>query len=147
MIYYQTITKECIAIRPLDEHDTYFVELMKRGNKPEFAVCIDVGEHEYLWIFDGSNPSDYERVKLNVFDVIFEWDTIHELVDSLDAIFRHDFDNILIECIEYDDEDEEEDYDWEEECEDEDEDEDEDEEEDDNDDCNGCLRCPFRYKN
>ena len=44
MIYCQTINKECIAVHPLDDiNRTHFVELVKYGNAPIFAVFVDDG--------------------------------------------------------------------------------------------------------
>ena len=105
MIYCQTINKECIAVHPLDDiNDTQFVEFIKYGNTPMFAVWMDDGEYEWVWEFEMSNPSDYERVKMNTFDAIFECDTMLELSEALDAIYKNDFEDILVvdECDECD---------------------------------------------
>lgn len=101
MIYCQTINKECIAVHPLDDIDnTQYVELVKYGDIPLLAVWIDDGEDEWVWEFELINPSDYERIKMNIFDAIFVCDTMHELAEAFDATFRRRFDDILIvdEC-------------------------------------------------
>lgn len=101
MIYCQTINKECIAIHPLDDiNNTQYVELVKYGNEPMFSVSVDDGEEEWIWEFEMLNPSDYERVKMNIFDAIFECDTMLELAEALDDIFEDGFANILVvnEC-------------------------------------------------
>ena len=98
MIYCGTINKECIAVHPLNDiNNTYYVEIIKHGNKPQFDVCVDDGEGEWIWEFDMACPSDYERVKMNIFDVIFACDTMFELAEALNAIFENEFDDILIE--------------------------------------------------
>lgn len=98
MRYCQTINKECIAVHPLDDiYNTQYVELIKYGDAPMFAVYVDDGNDEWLWEFDMYTPSDYERVKMNIFDAIFECETMPELVEALDAIFRDGFGDILIE--------------------------------------------------
>ena len=101
MIYCQTINKECIAVHPLNDiNNTQFVELIKDGGIPMFSVWMDDGEDEWLWEFEMYSPSDYERVKMNIFDAIYECDTMLELAEALDAIFEDGFGDILIvdEC-------------------------------------------------
>lgn len=105
MIYCQTINKECIAVHPLDDVDnTQYVEFIKYGDIPMFAVWMDDGEDEWIWEFELFNPSDYERVKMNVFDAIFACDTMIELAVAIDSIFKDEFEDILIidECDECD---------------------------------------------
>lgn len=101
MIYYQTINVERIAVHPLNDYnDTRYVELMKYGDTPLFAVWIYDGEDDWFWEFEMFTPSDYERVKMNIFDVIFECDTMPELAVALDSVFKDSFEDILIkdEC-------------------------------------------------
>lgn len=106
MIYCQTTNVERIAVHPLNNiNDTQYVELIKCGDTPLFAVWANDGEDDWFWEFKMLNPSDYERVKMNVFDAIFACDTMFELVEALNAIFENYFANILIadECGNYDD--------------------------------------------
>lgn len=118
MIYCQTINKECIAVHPLDDIDnTYFVEFIKYGDAPMFAVSVCDDEYEVVWEFDMSNPSDYERIKMNVFDAIYTCDTMHELMCALNDIFESYFEEILIvdecgDCDECDCCDECDEYEW-----------------------------------
>ena len=101
MRYYQTINVERIAVHPLDDvSSTRYVELMKYGYAPFFAVWVNDGKDNRFWEFEMFTPSDYERVKLNTFDAIFECDTMLELAEALDAVYRNDFEDILIidEC-------------------------------------------------
>lgn len=105
MRYCQTINKECIAVHPLDDiNSTQYVELIKYGDIPMFAVYVDDGEDEWIWEFEMFSPSDYERVKMNIFDVIFVCDTMPELAVALDSIFKDGFEDILVidECDECD---------------------------------------------
>ena len=98
MIYCETVNKECIAVHPLNDiRDTQYVELIKYGDEPEFAVYVDDGNDEWLWEFDMTYPSDYEKVKLSVFDAISVCDTMIELANALNAIFVSDFEDILID--------------------------------------------------
>lgn len=101
MIYCQTINAERIAVHPLDDMtNTQYVELIKYGDVPMFAVYVDDGEEEWYWEFEMYSPSDYERVKMNVFDAVYECETMLELAEALDDIFVGAFGSILIgdEC-------------------------------------------------
>ena len=98
MIYCQTVNKECIAVRPLNDiNNTQCVELIKYGSVPMFAVYVYDGKDKWTWEFEQLNPSDYERVKISVFDAIFACDTMPELAVALDSIFKDECENILIE--------------------------------------------------
>lgn len=98
MIYCKTINKEVIAVHPMnDMKNTQFIELIKDGENTVFYVWMDDGKDEWFWEFDMSCPSDYERVKLNIFDTIFECDTMIELALTLDEVFRDGFMRVLIE--------------------------------------------------
>ena len=97
MIYCRTINVERIAVHPMDDmENTQFVELTKYGDEPIFSVWVDDGKEEWYWEFDMSYPSDYETVKLNILEAVFECDTMFELVEMLDAIFNDGFETILI---------------------------------------------------
>ena len=101
MIYCQTINKECIAVHPLNNtNETKFVELVKYGDTPMFAVWMNDGEVDWFWEFEMSSPSDYERVKMNIFDAIFKCETMDELAWALNDIFEDEFVDILVidEC-------------------------------------------------
>lgn len=133
MIYRSTINIERIALSPLDNiNSTQFVELVKFGDVATFGVFVD---EELYWEFDMSEPSNYERVKMSIYDAIFECETMEELGEALNAIFEGGFGEILIDD-EYDEDevedDEDEDFDW----------EDEDDEPHIN--C-GCQKCPYKY--
>lgn len=98
MIYCRTIEVERIAVHPMDNmQNTQFVELTKYGDEPVFSVWVYDGEEEWDWEFDMTCPSDYERVKLNIFDAIFECDTMFELARVLDEVFKDGFEGVLIE--------------------------------------------------
>lgn len=103
MIYCKTNKVEQIAVHPLDNiNTTHYVELIQYGDAPMFAVWMGDSEGEWIWEFETLTPSDYERVKMNIFDAIFECDTMLELAEAFDAIFREGFADILIvdECDE-----------------------------------------------
>lgn len=101
MRYCQTVNIEKIAVHPLDNIDsTHFVELIKYGNEPVFAVTMYDGEDVWIWEFEMYTPTNYERVKMSIFDAIFACDTMIELAVALDSIFRDEFEDVLIadEC-------------------------------------------------
>lgn len=126
MIYRNTINIERISLSPLDNiNSTQFVELVKFGDVATFGVLAN----ECFWEFDMSEPSDYERVKMNIYDAIFECDTMDELCEALNAIFEDGFATILI-----DDEDNE--NDWV--------DNDDYEEDGELPECD-CCRCPYKH--
>ena len=104
MIYCKTINEEKIAVKPIDDMDNVqFIELTKYGDDPIFSVNVCIDEFECLWEFDMSDPSNYERVKFSIFDVICNCNTMDELVCTLDVVFREGYEDILIdECECYD---------------------------------------------
>lgn len=101
MRYGQTFNKECIVVHPLDDIDSaQYVELIKYGDEPKFAVWVgdeDDDDGAWVWEFNMTCPSDYERVKLSIFDAIFGCDTMKQLVNALDDIFENEFEDILID--------------------------------------------------
>lgn len=98
MVYCKTIEVERIAVHPMDNlKNTQFVELTKYGDEPVFSAWMYDGEEEWYWEFDMSCPSDYERVKLNIFDAIFECETMLELAHVLDEVFKDGFEDVLIQ--------------------------------------------------
>ena len=98
MIYCKTINVERIAVHPMDDaSNTQFIELTKYGDETVFSVDMCDDEFQYFWKFDMSEPSDYERVKLCIFDMICHCNTMKKLVYTLDVVFRDWFEEILIE--------------------------------------------------
>lgn len=98
MIYCQTVISEKIAVHPMDDtNDTQFVELIKYGSEPTFVVCIEDCNDEWYWEFDMTVPSNYERIKLTIFDMIHECGTMNELACVLDEIFHEGFSSIMID--------------------------------------------------
>ena len=97
MIYCKTINDEVIVVRSLNDIDNIqSIRLIKHGEEPSFSVYMYDGEYDWDWCFDMTNPSDYERVKIYIFALINECDTMAELGYELDSIFRELFDDILI---------------------------------------------------
>ena len=106
MIYCKTINEEIIVVRPLDDIDNAkSIQLTKHGEEPTLSVYMCDGDYDWDWGFDISVPSNYERVKLCVFDAINACDTMAQLGCVLDSLFREMLDDILIvdidECEDY----------------------------------------------
>lgn len=98
MVYCRTINVERIAVHSMDNlRSTQFVELTKYGDEPTFSVYMYDGEDEWIWEFDMTNPSDYERVKLSIFNAIFECGTMLELAEKIDDVFNDGFETILLD--------------------------------------------------
>lgn len=98
MIYCKTIKEERIVVHPMNNHRIYrSVDLTMYGDEPFLSVYIEDDKNEWLWEFDMTVPSNYERVKMCIYDVIFECDTMPELAEMLDDVFHEGFASILIE--------------------------------------------------
>lgn len=106
MMYCKTNMVEQIAVHPLDDiTSTRFVELVRHGDVPILSVWLDDGEDEWSWEFEMFTPTDYERIKMNIYDAIFARETMNELAEGLNKIFEKHFADILIvdECCDCDD--------------------------------------------
>lgn len=103
MIYHGTYAKEVIAVHPMDDMKrTNFIELCKNADDPTFSVEVDDGFDTWFWEFIMEDNSIYERVKINIFDAIFECETMDKLVSVLDDVFHDGFKGVLIEDEECD---------------------------------------------
>lgn len=103
MIYRGTYFAERITFSPEDEIcNTYTVELCKGLERNDFCVLIETDEYDYIWEFETDDASDYERVKFNIMDAMFNVETFGEFVEVLDDIFTDGFADILVddECDE-----------------------------------------------
>lgn len=98
MIYHGSYQTETIVIHPMDGiKETHFIELIKESDEPKFYVhCNSYGE-DHVWEFWMHGISDYERVKFNIMNAIFECNTMEELMEMLDNIFNDGFADILID--------------------------------------------------
>lgn len=97
MVYYGTNNSELIIFHePGDSGNKHFIELNKPIDGPTFSVrcCCD---HDWHYEFYLRSNSDYERVKFNIMESVFECETIKDLLDDLSEIFKNGFDDILIE--------------------------------------------------
>jgi len=94
MVYQGTMVSESILVNDLNE--THFIELTKAADVPVFYVTCCCDEN-WFHAFSMRNSSDYERVKYNIMENVFESDTMEELLETLSEIFEDGFSDILIE--------------------------------------------------
>lgn len=100
MVYRGTYMVERIAVNPMDNfNETHFIELSKAAEAPVFEVTCSSNK-DWVYEFYMSNNSDYEQIKFNIMEAVFEYETMEELLSALSEIFEDGFVNILIpdEC-------------------------------------------------
>ena len=100
MVYHGTYVVERIAVRLMSSlNETHFIDLVKDADAPVFYATCCCNE-DWFYEFSMSNNSDYERIKHNIMETIFECDTMEELLNTLSEIFEDGFANILVkdEC-------------------------------------------------
>jgi hypothetical protein len=100
MMYRGSSFIEVIAMCPEGEMDnTHYIQISKGDGMFTVSYCCDPdwGHTFYL-----DSMSDYERVKFNIMEAIFECEDPMELLDELDERFEGGFADILMkdECDE-----------------------------------------------
>ena len=94
MVYHGTVVSEKIAFYPAGEPSKmHYIELAKSSNDPIFWVscCYE----DWFYEFALESNSDYERVKFNIMEAIFECEDMDELLTCLSEVFEDGFANIL----------------------------------------------------
>ena len=100
MIYKGTYDVEIIEVTPMDDlSEAHYIQMQKSRDDATFSVtcCCD---EDWCYEFE-YNKSDYERVKFNVMECIFECETMDELLDTLSEVFEDGFeplDRDVVEC-------------------------------------------------
>lgn len=100
MLYHGTNKTETIWIGPENDlKEMHCIELIKSDDEPVFCVTACCNE-DWMWAFYMDGVSNYEMVKHTIIDEVFECDDMGELLDTLDAIFADEFEDILVkdEC-------------------------------------------------
>ena len=98
MIYRGTYQQETIMVSPEDCTQSYqFIDLTKDAADNILTVRLDTGLDECEWSFYLDEPSDYERIKFNIMQSVFETENMEKLAETLDEIFNDGFEDILIE--------------------------------------------------
>lgn len=100
MVYYGTHNVECIEFHTAGNYkDRHFIMMSKQPDASIFTVecCCDSEWHYDFWM---ENNSDYERVKFNIMQSIFECEDMDALMVVLTEIFEDGFADILVknEC-------------------------------------------------
>lgn len=97
MIFCGNGTMERLFVHPMDDiNEQHYIDLTMSKDDASFLVscCCD---DEWFYEFE-YNKSDYERIKFNIMETIFESDTMEELIDVLDDIFLDGFGELIVEC-------------------------------------------------
>ena len=96
MVYYGTIVSEMIAVHPAGESSNlHYIKLTKSHDEPLFWVSCCCNE-DWCYEFALESHSDYERVKFNIMEAMFECEDVDELLTCLGEIFEDGFADILI---------------------------------------------------
>lgn len=90
MVYCGTLAKEIIVVHPVEDETLYVIEMTKSAEEPVFWVSCNY-KKDMVWEFYLENNSDYERVKYDIMDNLFNCDTMDELMNTLAAVFEDDF--------------------------------------------------------
>ena len=96
MVYRGTDIVEVIAVSPMNALDeTHYINIIKSANEPTFYVtcCCD---EDWMYEFYLESNADYERVKWNIMNTIFDCETIDELLNTLSEIFEDGFEDIIV---------------------------------------------------
>ena len=100
MIYHGTTKTETILVHPFDdETDIQFVDMVTDADLTILYVNVD----EYSWEFVLRSLSDYEWIKFAIMEVIQTVNDIEELVAELNEVFIENFEDILVEYSDDDD--------------------------------------------
>ena len=97
MVFRETNQIESIAVSPMDGlNETHYINLIKSGSEPTFYVtcCCD---EDWGYEFYLENNSDYERVKFNIMNAVFECETMDDLLNMLSDTFEDGFADIMVE--------------------------------------------------
>ena len=100
MRYFGTAVAETIMVNPMDDlNAVHCITLEKSVDEPVFYVtcCCD---EDWFYEFYMTNNSDYERIKYNIMETMFECETMEELLDALSELFEEGFSEMLVkdEC-------------------------------------------------
>ena len=96
MVFCGTGAVERIFVHPMDDlNSSHYIDLIMGKDTPTFAVtccCDDDWCYEFVY-----NKSDYERIKFNIMEAIFECDTMEELLDELTERFEDGFSDLFVD--------------------------------------------------
>lgn len=95
MVYQGTFTSETIMFHEAGERNMYYIELTKAANESIFYITCHPYE-DWGYAFYLTNNSDYERIKFNIMQAMFDCETIDDLIDTLNELFKDGFKEIMI---------------------------------------------------
>lgn len=102
MIYHGTTRTESILVHPYDdEANIQFIDMISDAESSTVYVNVD----DYGWEFVMRSLSDYEHIKFIIMEVARTVNDMNELVSELNETFIEEFEDILVE---YSDDDEDE---------------------------------------
>ena len=96
MVYCGTSYEENIFIHHDGEPtDIHYITMSKSPFESKFVVTCCCYE-DWIYEFSMKTPSDYDRVKFNIMETMFECDSVDMLIAELSEIFEDGFSDILI---------------------------------------------------
>lgn len=87
---------EIIEMNPMDDLNTvHWVALEKASDDMTVSVytCCD---DEWGYKFKLENNFDYDRIKYNIMEMMFECETMKELLDELGDLFENGFGEMIV---------------------------------------------------
>lgn len=99
MVYYGTYTSERLIFHAAgNPNDAHYIMLTKSADTPTFFVTCCCDEEWGYELLMESN-SDYERVKWNIMNLIFDCETMDELLEEISEVIEDGFEGLLVnEC-------------------------------------------------
>ena len=96
MRYCGTTAIEIIEMNPMDDLETvHWIALEKNSANLTLYVhtCCD---DEWGYVFAVEDNSDYDRIKYNIMNMMFEYETMDELLEALSNLFENGFSEMLV---------------------------------------------------
>ena len=97
MVFCGNGSMERLFMHPMDDlNSQHYIDLTMSKDEATFMVsccCDDEWFYEFAY-----NKSDYERIKFNIMNAIYECDVMEELIDVLDDIFIDGFEELIVDC-------------------------------------------------
>ena len=98
MIYNGMYKQETLIVSPNnDEKEIQFIDLVIDANEHIVSVRLDAETEDYYWDFYLDNPSDYERIKFNIMESMWDVEDMEELAETLGHVFNDGFADILVQ--------------------------------------------------
>lgn len=96
MVFRGSSNIESIFFHPAgNNEETHWIDLTITPDESTFMVtccCGDNWKYEFIY-----TKSDYERIKYNIMEVVFEAEDVEQVMEMLSEIFEDGFANILVD--------------------------------------------------